>query len=217
MPENGKSIRMKNSDTRIDNYIAKSAPFAKTILNHLRKQVHRACPQVTETIKWGFPHFEFHGMLCFMASFKTHCTFGFWRADLLPALKEKANTTGKKGMGQFGRLSTVKDLPSNSVLYAWIREAANLNKQGVPIVLKKKISKKTVLKVPDYFIKTLNSNKKLHEKFNQLSPAQRNEYVEWITEAKTEATRYSRIKSMKEWVKEGKPRNWKYLYKYKTP
>ncbi|TAH43895.1 MAG: hypothetical protein EYC69_01420 [Bacteroidetes bacterium] len=206
---------MKNTDIRVDAYIKRSAPFAIGILNHLRKQVHKACPGVTETIKWGFPHFEYEGMLCFMAGFKSHCTFGFWRGDLLKGLRDKANKTGEKGMGQFGRIRTIKDLPSDAILNKWIVEAAKLNEKGKSTVLKKIAVKKKTLSVPAYFTKAINTTKLSATNFKKLTPSQQNEYVEWITEAKTEATRLSRMKSMIAWIKEGKPRNWKYMDRYK--
>ena len=198
---------MKNTDIRVDAYIKKSAPFAGSILNHLRKQVHKACPGVSETIKWGFPHFEYEGMLCFMAGFKSHCTFGFWRGDLLKGMRDEANKTGEKGMGQFGRIRTIKDLPSDAILNKWITEAAKLNEQGKSAVIKKVAVKKKVLTVPDYFTKAINTTKLSATNFKKLSSSQQNEYVEWVTDAKAETTRLSRIKSKFEWVKEGKPRN----------
>ena len=58
-------------DPRIDAYIAKAAPFARPILTHLREVVHAGCPDVEETMKWSFPHFDYRGaMLCSMAAFK---------------------------------------------------------------------------------------------------------------------------------------------------
>ncbi len=205
---------MKSTDIRVDAYIKKSAPFAVIILNHIRKQVHRACPGVTETIKWGFPHFEYKGMLCFMAGFKLHCTFGFWRGDLLKGLRDKANKTGEKGMGQFGRIRTIKDLPSDAILNKWIAEAAKLNEQGKSAVKKKVAVKKKAHTVPGYFTKAINTTKLSATNFKKLTSSQQNEYVEWVMEAKSEATRQKRIMLTVEWVKEGKPQNWKYMAKY---
>ena len=206
---------MKNTDPRVDAYIKRSAPFAQSILNHLRKQVHKACPNVKETIKWGFPHFEYAGMLCFMAGFKSHCTFGFWRGNLLRDIREKANKSGEKGMGQFGRIRNVKDLPSDSVLIRWINEAAKLNEKGKSTVSKKTVVKKKAVKVPVFFTKSINSTKLTAANFKKLSPSQQNEYVEWVSEAKTEVTREKRMLLTIEWVKEGKPQNWKYMARYK--
>ncbi|MFO7526745.1 MAG: DUF1801 domain-containing protein, partial [Ignavibacteriaceae bacterium] len=64
---------MGKRDARIDEYISKSADFAKPVLIHLRELVHKTCPDVEETMKWSFPHFDYKGMLCHMASFKQHC------------------------------------------------------------------------------------------------------------------------------------------------
>ena len=36
-----------------------------------------------EVIKWGFPHFEYKGLVGSMAAFKQHCSFGFWKGKLL--------------------------------------------------------------------------------------------------------------------------------------
>lgn len=215
MPVTGNITKMKNTDPRVDAYIAKKEDFAIKILDHLRKVIHKACPEITETIKWGFPHFEYEGPLCFMAGFKAHCTFGFWRGDLLKDLREKANTTGEKGMGQFGRITSLKDLPSDAAISKWIREAAKLNEQGVSALPPRKITTQKLLKTPAYFTKALSTNKKAEKNFHALTIAQRNEYIEWITEAKTESTRQSRMKSMLEWVRDAKPRNWKYMAKYK--
>jgi hypothetical protein len=103
---------MGKKDPRVDAYIAKSADFARPILSHLRKVVHAACPEVVETLKWGVPHFEHHGMLCGMAAFKAHCGFSLWKASLLvPAGKASA-----EGAGQFGKIQSLDDLPSDASL-----------------------------------------------------------------------------------------------------
>lgn len=41
-------------------------------------------------------------------------------------------------------------------------------------------------------------------------PGAQREYVDWITEAKTDATRRKRLATTLEWLAEGKKRNWKY-------
>jgi hypothetical protein len=125
---------MPQTDSRIDAYIAKGEPFAQPVLTHLRLLVHEACPEVEETIKWGFPHFDYKGeMMCSMASFKKHCVFGFWKASLMkdPALVETAKT--EVAMGHIGKITTLKELPSDRKMKAWIKEAMKLNEQGVKI------------------------------------------------------------------------------------
>ncbi len=199
---------MGTRDDRVDAYISKSAEFARPILTHLRDIVHVVCPDVEETMKWSFPHFMYKGMLCSMASFKEHCSFGFWKSSLIVQKTEEA---AEKGMGQFGRITRLSDLPSKKVLSGYIREAMKLNDAGVkaPTRTKPKSPKEVV--VPAELTKALHKNKKALATFEKFPPSHKREYIEWIAEAKTEATRTRRLETAIEWMAEGKPRNWKYM------
>ena len=198
---------MGTRDARIDAYIAKSAEFARPILAHLREVVHAACPDVEETMKWSFPHFDYKGMLCSMAAFKEHCAFGFWKGSLIVE-----GNDGEKAMGQFGRITTHADLPSKKVLTAYIKKAMTLNAEGVksPTRSKPKASTRELI-VPDDLTSALAANKAARATFDKLPPSHKREYVDWITEAKTQATRTRRLETAVEWMSEGKPRNWKYM------
>ena len=119
---------MAAKDPRIDAYIAKAAPFAQPILKHLRKVVHAGCPQVQETMKWSMPHFDYKGIMCGMAAFKQHCSFGFWQTASL-ALDGKGEDA--EGMGQFGRITSLADLPDEKTLVSYVRKAVALKDAGV--------------------------------------------------------------------------------------
>lgn len=202
---------MGKRDKRIDAYILKSADFAVPILTHLRELVHVACPEVEETVKWGFPHFDYKGVMCSMASFKQHCVFGFWKAALMKDKKLMANAKSETSMGHLGRIEALKDLPSDSVMIRYIKEAAKLNEAGIK--LEKKAPVKKALVIPTYFTKALKTNKKAQTTFKTFSYSNQKDYVEWITEAKTDATREKRMAIALEWMAEGKVRNWKYMKK----
>lgn len=204
---------MAKKDLHIDAYIARSQQFAKPILEHLRKLVHKACPEVEEKIKWGFPHFDYKGMMCSMASFKQHCAFGFWKASLMKDKKLMQNAKLESAMGHLGKITSLKDLPSDKVLLAYIKEAKKLNDKDVKLPAKKAESVKKEIVIPEYFIKALKKNISVLKVFDNFSSSHRKEYVEWITEAKTEETRNKRIATAIEWIAEGKPRNWKYMKK----
>ncbi|MBI3193488.1 MAG: YdeI/OmpD-associated family protein [Ignavibacteriae bacterium] len=204
---------MATKDKRVDDYIAKSADFAKPILTHLRELVHKACPDVEETMKWSFPHFDYKGMMCSMASFKQHCVFGFWKASLMKDKSLIENAKSEVAMGHLGRITSLKDLPSDKVLISYIKEAAKLNDDGVKFPQKPKSSEKKELVVPDYFLAEIKKNKKAFQTFEGFSYSHKKEYVEWITEAKTESTRDKRMISAIEMMREGKSRNWKYMKK----
>lgn len=202
---------MGKRDKRIDTYILKSADFAIPILNHLRELVHVACPDVEETVKWGFPHFDYKGVMCSMASFKQHCVFGFWKAALMKDKKLMANAKSETSMGHLGRIESLNDLPSDSVMIRYIKEAAKLNEAGIK--MEKKTPVKKALVIPTYFTKALKTNKKAQTTFKTFSYSNQKDYVEWITEAKTDATREKRMAIALEWMAEGKVRNWKYMKK----
>ena len=203
---------MPSLDRRVDEYISKSADFAKPILIHLRQLVHKTCPDVQETIKWGFPHFDYWGPMCHMASFKQHCVFGFWKAALMKDRSLIENAKSETAMGHLGKLTSLKDLPLDKKLIANIKEAMKLNDAGVKATPVKKPPVKKEIKVPDDFLAALKKNKKALATFEGFSPSHKGEYVEWIVEAKREETRNKRIKQAVEWMAEGKPRNWKYIY-----
>jgi uncharacterized protein YdeI (YjbR/CyaY-like superfamily) len=201
---------MGKRDGRVDAYIARSAEFARPILARLREVVHEACPDVQETMKWSFPHFQYKGILCSMAGFKEHCAFGFWKG---PLIVEKGDSEVEKAMGQFGRLTRLSDLPSKKVLIGYIKQAMKLNEDGVksPTRTKPKESSPRELIIPDDLASALRANSAASATFEKFSPSNRREYVDWITEAKTQATRTRRLEQAIEWMAEGKPRNWKYM------
>jgi len=195
---------MPEFDKRIDAYIEKSRDFARPILEHLRKLVHKACPDVEETIKWGSPHFDYKGSLAGMASFKEHCAFGFWKHTLLEGTELQ-----RSAMGSFGRITSLKDLPKDNQIVALIHQAMELNEKGIKIPKKPTVAKGEAV-VPEALEAALAKNKKAKASFHKGSPSHRREYVEWINEAKSETTRDKRIATAIEWLSEGKARNWKY-------
>lgn len=208
---NGENFQGLNP--KVDAYITKAQPFAQPILQYLRKAVHEACNNVEETIKWGFPHFDYNGkMMCSMAAFKQHCAFGFWLASEMKTMEtyRKKNTEEtSNGMGQFGKIASIKDLPTEKELIKMVKEAMALSDKGV--VLKRNIPQKSAeLPVPEELQKALNKNKAAKTVFEKFPPSHRKEYIIWITGAKTDATRQKRIATTIEWVAEGKGRNWKY-------
>ncbi len=198
---------------KFDAYIAKAAPFAQPILIHLRQVVHRGCPEVAEVIKWGFPNFEYNGILCSMAGFKQHCSLGFWKGSIMSDPKGVMTKTGKTAMGHFDRITSVSDLPSDKVLLSYIKEAMKLNDEEVKLPQRSKSKVEKVLKVSPYFLKELKKNKAAFKNFEGFSYSNKKEYVEWVDEAKTDPTRETRIKTAIEWMAKGKIRNWKYVRK----
>lgn len=202
---------MNNKDKRIDDYIEKAQDFAKPILNKLRELIHKASPETEEKIKWGFPHFDYKNeMMCHMAAFKNHCALGFWKAAIMSDPDKILVVSKKDAMGNFGQIKSLSDLPSDKILIKYIKEAIRLNDEGIKLPSIAKSSEKKEVEVPDYFEKILNKNKTAKKTFYEFSYSHKKEYIQWITEAKTEETRLKRMGTAIEWLNEGKKRNWKY-------
>lgn len=205
----------KNLDPKVDAYLGNVQPFALPIMEHLRDLVHKGCPDVQETIKWSRPFFEHRGMiLANMSAFKQHCSFGFWGEEIGAVLRE-AGVLSKEGMGTLGRITSIKDLPSNKQMLLWIRQAAAFIDRGEytsPISARQKVVKvrKAYPEAPSEFTAELKKNSKAATAFEAFSPSCKREYFEWITEAKRRETRDKRIATAVEWIAEGRQRNWKY-------
>jgi uncharacterized protein YdeI (YjbR/CyaY-like superfamily) len=201
---------MGTRDSRIDAYIRGSAAFARPILRHLRAVVHEGCPDVEETIKWGMPHFDHHGIMCSMAAFKAHCAFGFWHAK-----EVLGEALVRDSMGAFGRITSIDDLPSRRTLVAYVRKAARLREAGVKLERRRRTGPPP--RTPSDLAAALRGNPRAAKVFRGFSPSMRREYIEWITEAKTDATRLRRLATALEWIAEGRERQWKYQTARRRP
>lgn len=203
-----------NTNPLVDEYIKNAQPYAQPIIVHLRKLVHKACPTVEEKIKWGMPSFEYKGLMCGFAAFKNHCTFGFWKASLMKDPMLMANAKSEVAMGHLGRITSLKDLPGDAKIIGYIKEAMKLNDEGTKVVKPKTTVKKELI-IPNDILISIKKNKKAFLFFEAFSISNKRDYIEWITEAKTDATREKRLTQAIEWIAEGKPRNWKYMKEYK--
>ena len=192
-------------DPRIDAYIAKAAPFARPIMERVRERVRAAAPEAEETMKWSAPSFTVDGkILLMMAAFKAHAALNFWRGQEIGDKQPKAGA-----MGQFGKLRSVDDLPSDREFDALIREAADLAKTA-PAPRKTKHEPKAAPQMHPDFAEALAANPKAKAVLGGFSPSARRDYLDWISEAKQDATRAKRIATAVEWLAEGKKRHWKY-------
>ncbi len=197
---------MSRHDPRIDAYIAKAAEFARPILEAARDRVHGASVEIEETIKWGMPTFMYRGkILCGMAAFKQHASFGFWQhAQVL------GEGGPREGMGSFGKMTKLADLPSKAKLLPLLKKAMALIDAGTASPARRKATPKPPPRTPDELAAALAGNEAARRAFEAFAPSHRREYIEWIAEAKREETRAKRVAQALEWLAEGKQRNWKY-------
>jgi uncharacterized protein YdeI (YjbR/CyaY-like superfamily) len=192
-------------DPRVDSYIAKAPPYAQAILGHVRDRVHAAAPEAEETLKWSAPAFTVDGkILLIMAAFKAHAALNFWRGQEIGDGGPKAGA-----MGQFGRLTSVDDLPPDEELDSLIREAAALAKTA-PAPRKTKHAPRPAPTLHPEFAAALAKAPKAKAALDAFPPSAQRDYFEWISEAKQDSTRQKRIATAVEWLSEGKRRHWKY-------
>jgi uncharacterized protein YdeI (YjbR/CyaY-like superfamily) len=195
---------------KVDAYIEKAAPFAQPVLEHLRELVHKACPDVEEAIKWSMPFFVYKGqILGNMAAFKAHCSFGLWGGEV-SAVMRKDGVLSDNGMGKLGKISSLKDLPSDKAMLGYIKQAVAFVEDGGKTMQRKPKEAKPAAEIPAELSAALKTNKAAAKVFAEFSPSCRREYSEWIAEAKRSETKEKRVAQAVEWIAEGKQRNWKY-------
>lgn len=198
-----------HTSVQVDQYIINSAEFAIPILDHLRNLVHKADARIEEKIKWGMPFFDYKGTVCHMASFKHHCAFGFWKGALINdeygIFKERSES-----MGALGKIKSFDDLPADEILIAYIQQAIHLNEENIKLPSKPKSTEKKEIIVPEYFMEALQEDPAALAVFQNFSPSNKKDYILWLEEAKTEATRLKRLETTLLWLAEGKTRMWKY-------
>jgi uncharacterized protein YdeI (YjbR/CyaY-like superfamily) len=201
---------MKNTNPAIDNYIADAADFARPVLEHWRKLVHSVCPDVQESVKWSYPHFDYKGDFMFvMAAYKNHCSFTFVKAALMSDARLRESKEMKAAQRFLGKITNPEELPSDKEFSALLKEAVGLNELGVKQQRAKSVQPKE-LDTPAYFTKLLAAHPKAKEVFDTKSPSFRKNYIVWITDAKTDATREKRMMQSLEWIAEGKGRFWQF-------
>lgn len=201
---------MSKLDPSVTAYLDDSAEFAQPILSKWRKLVHKTCPNVEESIKWGIPHFNYKGdFMCVMASYKNHCSFTFIKAELMSDSRLKESKSLKPTQRFMGKVTSLKDLPSDAEFSKLLKEAMGLNDKGIKAVAKKSVTVKD-LAVPDYMAKRLAKNPEAKAIFDSKSNSFRKEYIVWVSSAKTDETRQKRLDEALGWIAEGKSRFWKF-------
>lgn len=188
-------------DPRVDAYIASAADFAQPLLREIRQRVHAGCSEAGEAIKWGMPSFLYKGkLLCTMAAFKAHAALGFWQ-------REASDGGNREAMGQYGRLQVLKDLPGKREFATQLRQAMQRIDSGAKAP---RSAPRAPLPMPPAFAQALAGAPAAKAAFEGFAPGYQRDYLEWIGEAKREATRDQRIAQAIAWLSEGKQRNWKH-------
>lgn len=195
---------------KVDDYIAASETFARPVLAHLRDLIHRHCPEVAEAIKWGIPHFSYAGeIMCMLAAHSSHCSFTFWKEAIMTDPRLRANPGVPAVKRYMGKITSLGDLPDDTQLAAYLKEAMDLNEKGAKLPPREAKARQDI-EIPERFAERLASKPAAQAVFESKSASFRKEYLTWIADAKTEGTRDKRIDEALAWIAEGKSRFWKY-------
>ncbi len=204
--------RAKNTSGELDGYIARAEPFARPILEHLRALFHRARPGIGEALKWGHPVFEHEGIVAWLAAFKRHVRFRFWKGRMLSdpkgLLRDANGNVGLLIVTDLSQLPSDKAAPG---LHSPGGRSERRRSQDSARRGSRPRPRRSPF--PTILSAALRKNKLAQKSFDAMSTSHRNEYVEWLVSAKQDATRKKRLLTAIEWLAEGKPRNWKYMKK----
>jgi uncharacterized protein YdeI (YjbR/CyaY-like superfamily) len=202
----------KDAGPKVTEYIENSEDFAKPILNHLREQIHKNCPDIVESIKWGTPHFDYKkDFMCVLASAKNHCSLTFIKSEFMSDPRFAGGKKVKPGQRFMSRITNMSDLPSDEELAHFIKEAMDLNDRGIKLDKTAKAAPgSNPVETPAYFLEALSTNSSAQQVFENQSPSFRRNYIVWLESAKTDVTKQQRIDEALSWIAEGKGRFWKY-------
>lgn len=198
-----KVVHRADAGLRVDGYIQELPTWSKEICNKLRKIILSSSTKIVEDWKWG-PNYYYQGMICGYGAFKNHVSFVFFQGALMSdphkILKENEGNLHNRHI----KFTSAKEINA-TVLKGYIKEAMKNNELGEKIVQPKS---KTVT-LHDDFVKALQKAK-LRLKFEGYTYYKQKEISEWISAAKQDATRESRIEKAIEMILVGKSLNDKY-------
>ncbi len=161
-----------------------------------------------ETVKWGVPVYTINEKnVVGIGAFKSYVGIWFYQGVFLKDNHKKlinAQEGKTKGLRQW-RINSVDEIDKTLVLQ-YIKEAIQNQKDGKEI----KPEKSKDIEVPLELKNALQTNNHLKESLEGLTPFKRKEYIEYITTAKREATRLSRIEKIIPMIIEGIGLNDKY-------
>lgn len=203
---------MPTTHPDVDAFIANAQPFARPILERIRKAFHAGCPDCVEALKWGYPAFLRKGLLGGMAAFKAHVAFGFWHSVDMADPENLFRGDCKSSFMRI-RVRDAKELPSHRVLVAYVKEAARVDEERAQAPPKRKPAKKkaSAVAAPTWFLDAIAASPAAQATWDGFAYTYRKEYVDWVVGAKRQATRDARLAQAIAWMAEGKKRNWKYM------
>ncbi|WP_373399916.1 DUF1801 domain-containing protein [Algoriphagus halophilus] len=164
--------------------------------------------ELVETTKWGMPVFTLNDKnVVGYTGFKTHFGLWFYNGVFLSDPYQvliNAQEGKTKAMRQW-RFESIEDIDEQKIL-EYLQEAIQNEKDGKSW----KVEKSGEIEIPELLEGRLQADKTLKTSFERLTPFKQKEYIEYITEAKREATKMNRLEKIIPMILEGKGLNDKY-------
>ena len=189
---------------KVEEYIAKKAQWQNE-LNFLRN-ILLDLP-VDETIKWGSPFYTNKGKnIVGLSAFKNYCGLWFVQGALL---KDKHNTLinaqeGKTAAMRQMRFTSLDEI-NVDIIKEYVLESVENQNLGKEI----KPTKKPLI-IPIELQSELDKDPQLKEIFESFTLGKKRDYTEYISEAKREATKQTRLEKIIPMILSGVGLNDKY-------
>ena len=177
------------ANPKVDGYFDKSEKWRQE-LNKLRELLLDS--PLTEELKWHQPCYTYQGKnVIVLHGLKESCAIGFFKGALLKDVhgvltKPGPNTRAGRWI-KFISLQEIAEM--RSILKAYIREAAEVEKAGLKVDLKE--TKK--LSVPEEFQIMLDEFPAFKTAFDALTPGRQRMYLIHFSQPKQSKTRASRV------------------------
>ena len=166
--------------------------------------------EAVEAFKWGSPVYTSGGKNIFwIARFKNHFGLGFFNGMFLKDPKNVLVNAqeGKTQAMRHWKFISDKNIDSSTVL-AYMNEAIENQKKGMQLMPKKK--KDVLPTLPKLLKEALDKSPNTQKAFDTLAPYKKRDYAEYISTAKQEKTKLSRLEKILPMINKGLGLNDKY-------
>ncbi|MEB7781198.1 MULTISPECIES: DUF1801 domain-containing protein [Mammaliicoccus] len=171
----------------------------------LLREVIREC-ELEEDYKWMHPCYTLKGKnVVLIHGFKEYCAILFHKGTLLKdphklLIQQTKNVQAARQL-RFTNVEEIKE--QREMIKDYVVEAIELEKSGAKVELKKTEQ----YEMPVELQEQLNQNKNLKEAFYNLTPGRQRQYIYYISQAKRETTRMSRVEKYIDHILDGKGLN----------
>ncbi|MEL6971577.1 MAG: DUF1801 domain-containing protein [Bacteroidota bacterium] len=190
----------------VDDFISDQDNW-KDALVILREILHET--ELEEKVKWSFPCYTLQNKnVVGLGSFKSYCGLWFFQGVFLedPAgVLVNAQDGKTKGMRQW-RFNSIEEI-DRDLVKAYVEEAIQNQKEGKEVKAARPVKK---VVVPPEMAALFTSEPDYQLAFDSFTPGKQREFAEYITEAKREATKLSRLEKIKPMLLNGVGLNDKY-------